>query len=144
MSRVSMKIVGTSELIKNLQAAGPRGVKAVGAGLYVEAQNILTEAKKEVPVDLGTLKNSGYATLPVISGQNVTVELGFGGSAKDYAVIQHERTDFNHPGGGKAKFLQDPLYRAKSGLGKNVANYAERAFAANQGAQQTDVPQTPR
>jgi hypothetical protein len=139
-----MKIVGTNELIKNLQAAGPRGVKAVGCGLYLMGNNVLSEAKKECPVDTGIMKNSGYVTLPQVSGNNVVVECGFGGASKAYVVRQHEDVTLNHPGGGNAKFLQNPLYRAKGSLGKNVANYAERAFVQNQGASPTDMPQKPR
>lgn len=129
-----MRIFGTQKLINNLKEAGPRGIKAVGAGLYLEGNNIMGDSKKQAPVDIATLKNSGYVTLPDVSGNNVTVELGFGGPAKKYAVIQHERTDFKHPEGGKAKYLQDPLMSAAGGFAKNVNNYASHAFAANKGA----------
>lgn len=144
MSSVSMKIVGTNELIKNLQAAGDRGVKAVGCGLYTEAQNIMTDSLKQVPVDVGNLKNSRYVTMPQVSGQTITVEMGYGGAAKKYAEIVHERTDFKHPQGGKAKYLVDPLMSAKSGLAKNVAHFAAKAFQANKGASPTGTPQEPR
>lgn len=144
MASVSMKITGMAELIKNLEAAGERGKKAVGCGLYLEGNNILSDSKKEVPVDLGALKNSGYITLPQISGNNIAVEMGYGGSAKRYAAIQHERTDFKHPDGGKAKFLVDPLYKAKSGFGKNVTQYAARAFAQDKGATPSGTPTEPR
>lgn len=133
-SGVTMRILGMQKLINNLKAAGPRGTKAIGAGLYLEGNNIMGDSKKQVPVDFGALKNSGYVTLPVMSGNNVAVELGYGGAARDYVIPQHERTDFKHPEGGKAKYLQDPLMSAAGGFAKNVNNYASHAFAANKGA----------
>lgn len=143
-SGISMQIIGLKELIKNLEDAGDRGKKAVGAGLYLEANNIIADSLREVPVDLGALKNSRYVTLPNVSGNNISIELGFGGAGtKDYAVIQHERTDFKHPEGGKAKYLQDPINKAASGFAKNVTNFTARAFNANKGATKTSVPEKP-
>ncbi|MDD5229913.1 MAG: hypothetical protein PHC43_01135 [Candidatus Marinimicrobia bacterium] len=140
----NVKIVGTKQIIENLRKAGSRGVKAVAGGLYLGANNIMRDSKKEVPVDLGTLKNSGYVTMPEISGDNVKVELGYGGEAKDYAVVQHEHTEFKHPEGGKAKFLQDPLYAAAGGFAKNVTHFAKKLFDANQGVQKTGMPESPK
>lgn len=140
---ISMEIIGLKEMLKNLVDAGDRGKKAVGAGLYLEANNIIADSLREVPVDLGALKNSRYATLPNVSGANVTVEIGYGGSAKEYAVIIHERTDYKHPEGGKAKYLQDPVNKAASGFAKNVTNFSAHAFNANKGAKKTNIPLKP-
>jgi hypothetical protein len=145
MAGISMKILGIQELIKNLEEAGERGILAVGSGLYLEGNNIISDSMKQVPVDLGALKNSRYVTLPNISGKNVTVEIGFGGTAKDYAEIIHERTDFKHPGGGNAKYLQNPLNKAKSGFAKNVTHFAARAFQQNKGASKASgMPEKPK
>lgn len=40
-----------------------------------------------------------------------------------YALIQHERLDFEHPQGGKAKFLEDPFE-------KNAKKYIDHIAAA--------------
>lgn len=129
-----MHIIGTKELIKNLEDAKERGRKAAGAGLYLEANNIIGDSLREVPVDHSALENSRYVTLPKFIGSDVIVEIGYGGSAKEYAEIQHERTDFKHPAGRKAKYLQDPINKAASGFSKNVNHFASRAFAENKGA----------
>ena len=133
-SGISMKILGLKKVLDNLKDAGPRGTKAMGVGLYLEGNNIMADSKREAPHDIGTLETSGYVTLPHISGKTVTVEIGYGGSAEAYAEIQHERTDLKHQGGKKAKYLQDPMNKAKSGFTKNVNHFAAQAFQANKGA----------
>lgn len=143
-SGISMQIIGLKDLIKNLEDSGERGKRAVGAGLYLEANNIMRDSKKEAPIDIGNLKNSGYVTLPNISGNTVTVEIGYGGPAKEYAEIQHERTDFKHPEGGKAKYLQDPLNTASNNFSKNVTYFTAKAFTLNQSAKKrSNIPTDP-
>lgn len=141
---ITMQITGTKKVILNLNKAGTRGIKAVGAGLYLEGNNIISDSLPQVPVDQSALKNSKYVTLPEITAQNITVELGYGGEAKEYAVVQHEHTEFKHPGGGKAKFLQDPMYAAMGGFTKNVLHFAQKAFQLGIGAKKTSVPDKPK
>ena len=74
-----------------------------GAREGVEAAlEVLAEAsRQQVPVDQGDLRDSC----------RVEMEDDFEGSVvydADYAIVQHERTDFAHPHGGKAKYLEDP------------------------------------
>jgi hypothetical protein len=60
---------------------------------------LLGEANKTVPIEEGTLARSGSVSE---DGQG-TVAVGYD---TPYAVIQHERVDFRHDAGRRAKWLQ--------------------------------------
>lgn len=128
--RVSVSVAGAPAFVAKLRAAGEAGIRSAAAGLYAVGETTMTEAKRQVPVDLGALKGSGYVSLPEISGDSVTVELGFGGPAKDYAVIQHEELGYRHPDGGKAKFLEDPLNQIAPASGELMARVARASLTA--------------
>ena len=79
------------------------------AALYEVGNEVMAESKRLVPVDTGVLKGSGYVDEPRTDRGSVSVEIGYGGPADQYAVYQHENLSLNHPGGGQAKFLEQPL-----------------------------------
>ena len=112
-----------AELIKRLNAA----VKAAETALYQGASIIMTEAKKRAPLDLGTLRNSGYVTLPMRQGGDVFVEAGFGGAAKAYAVRQHEDDSYDHEV-GEAFYLQNAIDEKEGEVRERVQRLADRAL----------------
>jgi hypothetical protein len=109
--------------------------------LRTGAEAILTEAIDEAPVDTGTLRRSGTVTVgSKADGGQVYAAAEAGTEMKDafpneigkekavyisfntpYARRQHEELDYNHPRGGKAKYLEDPFNRLK----KKVVKMAE-------------------
>ena len=128
-----------------VKIAEEAGLKALRTG----AEAILTEAIDEAPVDTGTLRRSGTVTvgsLPKNPTQIYEESLppekgGSGMEHKDafpdpvgkekavyisfntpYARRQHEELGYNHPLGGKAKYLETPFNANK----KKVIKYAER------------------
>ena len=132
----------TKEAVKIAEEAG---LKALRTG----AEAILTEAINAAPVDTGTLRRSGTVTvgnLPKNPGQiyQDARPVEEGGQEKEhkdafpepigkekavyisfntpYARRQHEELDYEHPRGGKAKYLEDPFNRNK----KKVLQYAEK------------------
>lgn len=115
------KLGPNGEVNRRVVAAGTRGMIEV-------TEHLLREAQKIVPHDEGELQGSGSATIYVdgkrVSGQAVeSDESGPGlkraGSAdvieghvtfnKPYALVQHEREDYVHPKGRKAKYLEGPM-----------------------------------
>ena len=92
----------------------------------MEGERIMTVSKDEVPVDIGILKASGIVDRPIVEKNKVTVKLGYGGMAKAYARVQHERQDFVHKGQGKAHYLKDPTNAAKKGFGVRISRELER------------------
>lgn len=101
---------GLDEFRAALARQPERVLKAAAGALYRRAEVIMADSKEHyVPVDQGILRDSGYVALPDVSGQGVTVELGYGGAAEAYAAIQHEDLSLNHPNGGGPKYLERPL-----------------------------------
>ena len=121
-----------------VKIAEEAGLKALRTG----AEVILTEAIDETPIDTGTLRRSGTVTVgalpdgaqvyeaaesgtemknafPGPEGKEKAVYISFN---TPYARRQHEELGYNHPLGGKAKYLEDPFNRNK----KKVLKYAEK------------------
>lgn len=98
--------------------------KEAAAALFLVAEIIMGQAKVLCPVDTGTLRNSGYVKPPVIEGNSITVVLGFGGAAKEYAIYVHENLNAVHPV-GQAKFLSTPLNDALPNVASDVRNFVK-------------------
>jgi hypothetical protein len=65
-------------------------LEAVGDGLRVEHELVMTQAKRNVPVDLGPLRASGVVLPTTREGNSLVSRGGFGGAASQYAVVVHE------------------------------------------------------
>lgn len=111
MAKVKMQITGLDKIVKNLQMAQQQWIRSFEAAVYLEANNWMAESKRIVPVDTGTLKGSGYVTLPERQGNKIVVEMGYGGPAATYAVIQHENMYYRHRPGQQAKYLSTIINR---------------------------------
>lgn len=92
---------------------GEGGKEAAKQGEY-----ILTEAKRQVPVETGALMRTG--TVKATSALNhAHVEISFN---TPYALIQHENTGLHHTRpGAKAKYLEDPLRERADAALKAIA-----------------------
>lgn len=122
--------IDTTDLRKRLSAVKEAAPKIVAKALFAEASIVLGESQTEyVPVDTGVLKNSGFVAEPKITSSGVEVELGYGGAAAAYAVVQHERLDYRHTV-GQAKFLEIPVLawgdRAERTLGDRIGRELEK------------------
>ena len=125
----------TKEAVRIAEQAG---IKALRTG----AEAILTEAIDETPIDTGTLRRSGTVTVGALPDVAQVYEAAESGrDMKDafpdpvgkekavyisfntpYARRQHEELDYEHPRGGKAKYLEDPFNRNKN----KVLKYADK------------------
>ncbi len=110
-------MVGMKELKARLKTGD--ATSRLAGPLKLEAERVMTKAKRLTPVDLGTLRASGVVHSPEITPRRVVVELGFGGAAAAYALVQHERLDFIHTV-GQAKFLEQPVNEAQAGFGQRI------------------------
>ena len=119
--------VGMDALQKRLFEAHLNALHALGGALNLEGKVIMTRSKDVfVPVDQGPLRGSGFVEQPEYSAHEASVTLGYGGVAKDYALIQHENMDFNHPGQGGPKYLERPVLEAQLGLHNRLARRIKR------------------
>lgn len=97
---MSGSLEGLSELENGFNAA----IKKIGnindKALHDVAFDLLGKAKELAPVDTGDLRGSGS-----VKFENNTATIGF---EEPYAVRQHEHTEYEHPQGGQAKYLEQP------------------------------------
>lgn len=99
-------IRGLLPAARKLERVATFVTRAHAQGLRMEAEKILADVKASrpghgVPVDTGTLRDSGQVHGPTEDGK---VVIGFGGQAQDYALYQHERMDLRHRV-GEARYL---------------------------------------
>ena len=111
-----------------------RGAQA----LRENALDLLGNSIEDAPVEEGTLRGSGAAHF---EGRRIATSADFGhegGTPAErvdlpemtaavtfntvYAAVQHERTDFAHPKGGKAKYLEDNLDANRQQYERNIAD----------------------
>jgi hypothetical protein len=103
-------------------------LRGLGIGLTNEANTAFRQSQKEVPIKTGVLRSSGQVLPPSVVGNEVFVEVVYGGAAEKYAMIQHENESFNHPRGGKAKYLYDPAEAQRKGLERRLIVVIEAAI----------------
>jgi len=118
---ISLAIDGVDPLAAILAAAGPRANLTLARALLEEANAIVGDAVALVPVRRGILRASADVSLPRITRTSVTLELGFGGAASDYAVAQHENLTYRHARGRTAKFLETPALARAEGMDRRLA-----------------------
>ena len=127
-----------------VKIAEEAALKALRTG----AEAILTEAIDETPFESGTLRRSGTVTVGGLpDGAQVYEAAESGSDMKDafpgpegkekavyisfntpYARRQHEELGYNHPRGGKAKYLEDPFNRNKNKVLKYAAKQVKKAL----------------
>lgn len=137
-----MPVKGFDKVRANLRALAENAPRALAAALYQEGLAVDAEAVKRTPVDTGRLRATHYVSPPIVSGDKVRVEIGFG---TDYAVYVHERTDARHSS-GEAKFLENALAARASGMAERIGKRVARNVANGIGidALSGDVPTSPQ
>lgn len=93
---------------------------AVQDGLIECGADLQSKSVQEAPVDTGDLRaNCSVTENPL----DVTV-----GYDLPYAMKQHEELDYNHPKGGKAKYLEDPFNENADGYIDHIREKAGDAI----------------
>jgi hypothetical protein len=77
--------------------------------MFAQANVVLNESLEIVPVDTGTLKDSGRVEKPKITVTGIEVEITYGGAASQYAGIVHEDPNARHAEGKSYKYLEIPV-----------------------------------
>lgn len=108
----SSMMVGAGPLLEQLRKLEAESPREFGMALQAEALKAIADAKQQVPVDTGRLRNTGFVMPPEVANGRIQVRLGF---ATKYALAVHERTEVKHPV-GKAKYLTDALTARRAGF----------------------------
>ena len=96
--------------------AGDDTIEEAKKKLHVYAEEIKGLSQSMCPVDSGALKGSAYVQ-EIENGW----EIGYGGVASDYALLQHENLHFHHPV-GQAKFLELAFIEITSKIAGRMEN----------------------
>lgn len=135
----SVSFKGQKAMQKKIDRIAKRFPDRIKAALRIEAELVMTDSKQNyVPVDLGTLRGSGYVNDPERSGKDVEVSMGYGGAAEAYALSVHE-TPSQHdppswrgttvrfsPAGRGPKYLEKPLKAAIPNMAERLAKRLEQ------------------
>jgi hypothetical protein len=119
---VNIKLTGVPDARRRLANITSEGSKAMARALYVEGETIMADSKgKYVPVKSGNLRSSGHVQKPKQHKKyGWVIDLGYGGPAVPYAVVQHERMDYYHRH-GESKYLEKPALKRAPKIGRNVS-----------------------
>lgn len=97
--------------------------QAVQDGLKEAGEALLKESNARAPVDSGDLRQAGFVEV-----DDLTVQVGYK-APKGYPYIlrQHEDMDYQHPGGGGPKFLENAEAATRGDVGNIVARHIRGA-----------------
>lgn len=115
------KMSGIDAMQATLKRAASRFPDEVAQAMVAEAKIELQEAKRRTPVDTGALQASGEISSVQRNGRSIEVDITFGNSDVDYAVIVHEDLEANHPNGGQAKYLESVLKESAPHMSGRIA-----------------------
>lgn len=111
--------VNIGSLVRNLQLAQKRVEFGAKKAVDTWADKVEEQSLMEVPRDTGSLANSFFRE-STMTLEEYSVTVGYGSESvkinpknssltTDYMLEVHENLDKDHPNGGKAKFLEDPV-----------------------------------
>ena len=135
MPTVEFKIEGLDKL-KDLLTAGRTKMRdGIKQAMYQHAEEVMAASKEIVPMKTGALMNTGKVMPPVETRTSISVDLGYGDEAVDYALIVHEELDspkgnpihWTRPGSGP-KFLERPFNEKSAELPQKIVDAVKAAF----------------
>lgn len=89
--------------------------RAVG----VCASDLQGASSAQAPIRTGDLRANCSVSAVKQDAGAVSITVGYD---LPYAIVQHERLDFRHPMGGKAKYLEDPFNQNKAKYERYIRN----------------------
>jgi hypothetical protein len=129
-----IEITGISAIVQQLDRVVPLPLEPLYQALRQEGNQIITVAQTLVPVDTGLLRSTlgvdtGALEKPRVPGGvvEVTLRAGAHGTAPYAARIEFDVT-LNHPHGGQAHYLQQPLFAATAGFTQRMATVVQGAL----------------
>jgi hypothetical protein len=108
----------------NLDALAAQLHERIAQAVGEEAELLLDESSRLVPIEEGTLQNSGRT-----AQDGTTSAVGYGsGPAAPYAVRQHEELGYTHDAGRQAKYLEVPFMASRAGFVERLAKAAQEVI----------------
>jgi hypothetical protein len=108
----TLRASGSAAVYANGRAVARRGFREIGSEPVESPERFEMQGRRAI-------HEGGL-------GDAVVGEVGFN---TPYALVQHERLDFNHPKGGKAKYLEDNLKEQADRYQGNLNDHLRGALA---------------
>jgi len=143
-----IKVTGVSRVIGNLRRSYPLGGAGCERGMKISGLMVLRKSQKEVPVEFGPLKASGFTRNEGTGkGFNAIIAIGYTAA---YSIFVHENMDNLHGEafnaayakeianplskvhsrgpGQKSKFLEDPVKRSIAQIVSIITEETKKGF----------------
>lgn len=133
MPELSVEVLGGRLAEEHLAALGEQALHVVEGHIMDEAATAFGASQQQVPVRFGALRGSGRIHAPERSGDEVSVDLTYGGAAAPYALYVHENLNAQHASPTKAKYLEDPVNEVMQGTAERLAAALEARWEAIRG-----------
>lgn len=126
--------IDASEVIDSLERLLKDIPLAGRDGLRTAAQVVKRRAQDLVPVKTGRLKKGIRYRVVSDDTATITASSEAGGVTREYASDVHEDLQANHPRGGQAKFLEQPVREMAGGdMQRALQQALQKAFARQMG-----------
>lgn len=112
----------TVRMIWRGDEAKDRAYKALRQALFQAGWYVRTEANKTVPHETGALHDSGGVD---IDDEDLVVSVFYD---TPYARVQHERLDYKHKPGRRAKWLEKTLQEEHAAVRRFLMNQLKKAL----------------
>ena len=111
------ELEGRALVLKNLNRLTTTMRSSVEKAVDGVVEEVLAESKKECPWKTGDLRRRGHPEVVRDDLNNYLFTIIY---PLPYALKVHEDLSANHPRGGKAKYLEDPVNRAAPTLLRRI------------------------
>jgi hypothetical protein len=122
MAGVDAKMIFDLSALRRLKNAIPYVSLITQDALDEYAHKVFDASQNLVPVQTGNLRQSGE----IVSSDETRLDLNTNTPAveiaytADYALTIHEDLTLNHPNGGQAKYLEQPMMEFRGRLLENI------------------------
>ncbi len=123
--------IDSRDATKRLTATRDRAAPVMGQALSARAQLMMAASTRIAPWDTRTLIQSARVLTPVVSGDSVTVTLGYGGAASKYAEVQHEKFPRKRKPGRTWHYLLDPVVEQSRDLPADISDRIARLLGGS-------------
>lgn len=109
---------------QNIRSIEQNIINAVKRAVEDVALDLQGKSQLLAPIDTGDLRGSASTTPVKKVGNVISCQVGF---SQEYALKQHENMSYNHPRGGQAKYLEEPLKRNEGRYKQSIKNSVRRS-----------------
>jgi len=122
----TLRASGSAVVLANGKPVARRGTQAFKAEMGATVGEGRLPEMAEQGVEIGHRVTERTAVAEGHLGDAVVGQVGFNAP---YALVQHERLDFHHPKGGKAKYLEDNVKGQADAYQRNLNKHLQGALA---------------